>query len=255
MNDLLNVLHQVKLPDTYPYLLAILGLLLIWKFHEMLVQAGRIQAKDLWERSGVQFFLRVTPNDGHACLACRETTHFVFLPEVVASQEFNLQEQPCANPAGCRCLMVGFYGGWAEAGRVLAELKKHDGTVRLSEGELNSLVEGAQEARAGVSADQISIRMLQALRDEGSNPKAAMEHYRYVVDRAEEDRDLSFVIPSFLRMSELLERAGLVEAALNVVERCLKDYGEKKKGPDAPTKTQRAALKTRQSLLAAKVKR
>ncbi len=69
------------------------------------------------------------------------------------------------------------------------------------------------------------------------------------------DHDLHFVVPAFLRMGELLERAGRTEEALSMVERCLQDYGDKKEGPDAPTEAQRAALKTRQSLLAAKVRK
>lgn len=252
MDELLNVLNRIELPDTYPYLLGILGLALIWKFHDMQVKAGRIKAKDFWEQSGVRLFLRATPADAQACLACRETTSCVFLPSLVTSKKFTPQEKPCTNPAGCRCVMVGFFGGWPEARQVLAKLKPQGGKLRLSDEELNSFIETAKSARAGASADRMSLRMLNAMRAEGSNTETAIEHYRYVVDRAEEDRDLSFMVPAYLRLSELLERAGRAAESLQMVERCLKDYGEKKKGPGAPTEAQRAALKTRQSLLAAK---
>ena len=255
MDTLLTWLDTLDLPEKFPYLLAVLGLILIWKFHDMQVKAGRIKAKDFWERSGVRLFLRATPNDAQACLACREATNVVFLPGVVTSKKFKPQEKPCTNPAGCRCLMVGLYGGWEAAGRALQQLKKEGGRIRLSDGELKSLVESAKEARAGASADRISIHMLQAMRDEGSNPEAAMEHYRYVVDRAEEDRDLPFVVPSFLRLSELLERTRHLEEALDMVERCLKDYGEKKKGPDAPTDAQRALLSNRKTYLVSVVRK
>ena len=251
-DNLLHLLSRIDLPDSYPYLLGVLGLFLIWKFHDMQVKAGRIQAKDFWERSGVRLFLRATPADAHACLACRETTRMVFLPSLVTAKKFTPQEQPCMNPAGCRCLMVGFFGGWSEARELLAQLKQQGGQLRLSDEELQSFLETAKTARAGASADRMSLRMLNAMQAEGKNPETAIEHYRYVLDHAEEDRDLSFMVPACLRLSELLEQGGRAEESLQLVERCLRDYGEKKKGPGAPTEVQRAALKTRHSLLAAK---
>jgi tetratricopeptide (TPR) repeat protein len=255
MDDLLNLLNQIQLPDTYPYLMGILGLVVIWKFHDMQVKAGRIKAKDFWERSGVRIFLRATPNDSQACVACKEANNFVFLPALVTSKKFTPQEKPCTNPAGCRCVMIGLYGGWAQALSALAMAKKSGGKARLSDAELKALIEKSAEARAGASADRISLRMLHGLRAEGSQPETAMEHYRYVLDRAEEDRDLALMVPAYLRLSELLEKAGKASEALEMVEQCLRDYGDKKKGPDAPTDAQRAALNTRKNLLAAKVRK
>lgn len=255
MDDLLNLLSRIQLPDTYPYLMAVLGLALIWKFHDMQVKAGRIKAKDFWERSGVRIFLRATPNDAQACLACKETINFVFLPSLVTSRKFSPQEKPCTNPAGCRCVMVGLYGGWAQAVSALEMAKKNGGKARLNDAELKALIEKSAEARAGASADRISLRMLNALRAEGSQTETAIEHYRYILSHAEEDRDLALMVPAYLRLSELLERADKASEALDLVERCLSDYGDKKKGPDAPTETQRAAMNTRKNLLAAKVKR
>lgn len=255
MDDLLKLLNDVQLPDTYPFLLAILGLTLIWKFHDMQVKAGRIQAKDFWERSGVRFFLRATPNDAQACLACKETTNFVFLPSLVTSKKFAPQDKPCTNPNGCRCVMVGLYGGWAQALSALALVKKSGGKARLNDAERKALIEKSSEARAGASADRISLRMLNALRAEGSQAETAMEHYRYILSHAEEDRDLALMVPSYLRLSELLEKAGKAPEALDLIEQCLRDYGDKKKGPDAPTEAQHTALNARKSLLAAKVKR
>ena len=255
MDDLLNQLNQIQLPETYPYLMAILGLTLIWRFHEMQVKAGRIKAKDFWEASGVRLFLHVTPGDTQACLACKESANFVFLPGLVASKKFTPQDKPCTNPSGCRCVMVGLYGGWAQAVSALAAAKKNGGKTRLSDAELKALIDKSSEARAGASADRISLRMLNALRAEGSQAETAIEHYRYILSHAEEDRDLALMVPTYLRLSELLEKSGKASEALDLVEQCLKDYGEKKKGPDAPTEVQRAAMNTRKSLLAAKVKR
>ena len=255
MDDLLNQLSQIQLPDTYPYLMAILGLTVIWKFHDMQVKAGRIKAKDFWETSGVRLFLHATPGDAQACLACKESTNFVFLPGLVASKKFTPQDKPCTNPIGCRCVMVGLYGGWAQAVSALAAAKKNGGKTRLSDSELKTLIDKSSEGRAGASADRISLRMLNALRAEGSQAETAIEHYRYILSHAEEDRDLALMVPTYLRLSELLEKSGKASEALDLVEQCLRDYGEKKKGPDAPTEAQRAAMNTRKNLLAAKVKR
>ena len=260
MDYLLNLLSQIQLPDTYPYLMAILGLTLIWKFHDMQVKAGRIKAKDFWETSGVRLFVRATPADAQACLACKEANNFVFLPGLVTSKKFAPQDKPCTNPAGCRCVMVGLYGGWAQALSALATAKKDGSKARLSDAELKALIDKSSESRVGVgiagaSADRISLRMLNALRAEGSQAETAIEHYRYILSHAEEDRDLALMVPTYLRLSELLEKSGKASEALDLVEQCLREYGEKKKGPDAPTEAQRTAMNTRKNLLAAKVKR
>jgi hypothetical protein len=255
MDDLLNQLSQIQLPETYPYLVAIFGLTLIWRFHEMQVKAGRIKAKDFWETSGVRLFLRATPGDTQACLACKETTNFVFLPSLVASRKFTPQDKPCTNPSGCRCVMVGLYGGWAQALSALAVAKKNGGKTRLSDSDLKALIDKSSEGRAGASADRMSLRMLNALRAESSQTETAIEHYRYILSHAEEDRDLALMVPTYLRLSELLEKSGKASEALDLVEQCLREYGEKKKGPHAPTDAQRTAMNTRKNLLAGKVKR
>lgn len=255
MDALLNLLNQIELPDTYPYLLAILGLALIWKFHDMQVKAGRIKAKDFWERSGVRIFLRATPTDAQACPACKETANVVFLPGLVTSKKFTPQEKPCTNPAGCRCVMVGLYGGWAQAGSALALAKKNGGKAQLSEAEMKTMLDKSSDARAGASADRISIRMLNALRAEGSQTETAIEHYRYILSHAEEDRDLALMVPTYLRLSDLLEKAGKASEALELIEQCVKDYGDKKKGPDAPTEAQRATLNARKGHLADRVRK
>jgi len=254
MDDLLNQLSQIQLPETYPYLVAIFGLTLVWKFHDMQVKAGRIKAKDIFERSGVRLFLHATPGDAEACPACKESTYFVLLPSLVASKKFTPQDKPCTNPSGCRCVMVGLYGGWEQALSALVAAKKNGGKTRLSVPDLKALIDKSSEARAGASADRISLRMLNALRAEGSQAETAIEHYRYILSHAEEDRDLTLMVPTHLRLSELLEKSGRASEALDLIEQCLRDYGEKKKGPDAPTDAQRRALNTRKNLLAGKVK-
>jgi len=242
MDDLLNLFNAIELPDTYPYLMAILGLVFIWKFHDMQVKAGRIQAKDLWEKSGVRLFLNATPDDLQACLACKETTNYVFLPSLVASKKFTPHTTPCTNPSGCRCVMIGLYGGWAEAGAALAAAKKANGKARLSDAEITALIGNSSSARAGASADRISLRMLSALRSESSQTETAMEQYRAIIAGADEDRDRPFIVPSYLRLSALQEQSGNVSEARRLLEQCLRDSGAKKKGLDAPTDAQRTLL-------------
>jgi len=240
---------SIEFPDILPYLLAILFLTLIWKFHDLQVKAGRIQARDFWERSGVRLFLHATPNDVLACMVCREMTGMVFSPAVVTSKKFTPQERPCINPNGCRCVMLGLYGGWPEAKRVIEQLKAHNGSMRLTDEELRGLLEGGQHTRAGATADRLSLRMLLAIRAEGNEPAVAIEHYRYIVEQAKEGRDRAFVVSAYLRLSDLLERIGQPDEALAILERCQRDYGEKKKGPYAPTETQRAMLEKRKAHL------
>src|SRR5438132_14183418 len=176
MDQLLYFLSRMDLPDAFPYLLGILGLALIWKFHDMQVKAGRIKAKDFWERSGVRLFLRATPDDAHTCDVCKETVNVVFLPSLVTSKKFAPHEKPCTNPNGCRCVMIGLYGGWAQAGLALAEAKKDGGRARLSDADMKTLIDKSLEARAGASADRMSLRMLNAMRAEGSTPDVAIEN-------------------------------------------------------------------------------
>src|SRR6266571_2010041 len=71
----------------------------------------------------------------------------------------------------------------------------------------------------------------------------------FIVNQAKEERDRAFVISAYLRLCDLLERAGQPDEALETIERCLLDYGAKKKGPAAPTETQRAMLENRKAHL------
>ena len=254
MNGPFNVLSSIlpssiQLPDILPYLLAILGLTLIWKFHDMLVKAGSIQTKDFWERSGVRVFLFATPSD--SCIACRAANNFAYSPGVVMSNKFSPLQRSCQNNPNCLYVLVGLYGGWTEAGQLLVRLKQEGGTMWVVDGELKALLEKASTARAGISADRLSLRMLEALRSEESNPSAAIEHYRAIIDHAGEDRDLHLVVPAFIRLSVLLQKAGQKDEARSAVERCLTEYGPKKKGPDAPTESQRALLTKRLAALKA----
>jgi hypothetical protein len=221
---------QIAIPDVVPYLLAILGLLLVWEVHSLQVRAGRIKAVDILNRSGIRLFLHVTPDDSFACAACREANATAYLPAVVANKRFKGTATPCTNPAGCRCLTIGLYGSWAEAQRIQTQLPKHGGRLHLSAEDYAKLLEGAAHRRSGVAADQVSLAMLEALRAEASMPETATQRYRFVIDHAKTERDLALVVPAYLRLSDLLDRIGRKVEALSVVNEFLKAYNGRNGG-------------------------
>ena len=224
LTSISSILSGLTIPDVVPYFLAILGLLVLWEVHAIQVRAGRIQAVDFWNRSGIRMFIHATPSDAAACSVCRGANGMVLLPSVAAKKKFTPLPSPCANPSGCRCLLIGLYGGWREAMSVLASVKEAGGTLWLSEEELEGLFQGDWQKAPGASVDQVSVRLLQALRDEERNAERAIESYRFVIERARSERDTPFQIPSYFRLSDLLERRGRPEEALPVVEQFLKTY-------------------------------
>lgn len=240
---------EISIPEVVPYLLAILGLLIIWQIHNIQVRAGTIKAVDIWSQSGIRLFIQAAPEDPHNCEACRDAYGMAFLPAVVAAKKFRPTEQACANPGECRCLMVGLYGAWPEAERLQVQLKAHDGRVRLSREKFGALLNGAQARRSGVNVDQVSLAILEAMRAEESNPHVAIDHYRFVVNNAKEERDLPFVVPSYLRLTDLLERAGRHKDALEIVERFYKVFGEKSQKRHGPTQDQLAVMSLRKTRL------
>ena len=238
------VLQNLHVPDFIPYGLAILGLLLVWRLHASGVQAGRIQAIDIWDRSGIRLFIHATPLDNMACPACRDAHGLVFLPSLVAHRKFAAMPSPCTNPSGCRCVLVGLYAGWPEARRVFGLLKIRGGRIRLAEDELAALLRSPLEIGSAISIDQVPVRLLNALLDEGSDPETAILGYRYVIEHAEEERDSAFLVPSYFRLSDLLERAARPADALPIVDRFLKRYD--KTSQVAATDSHLAMMKARQ---------
>src|SRR2546422_10817854 len=93
---------------------------------------------------------------------------------VVAAQKFRPMDKACANPPGCRCLMVGLYGAWPAAARVQAEMHKNSGRIQLSTQEMIRLVEGAQARQAAANEDQVSLAVLDAMRTDAAKPEVAI---------------------------------------------------------------------------------
>jgi hypothetical protein len=52
-------------PDVTGYLVAILGLLVMWQYYQMQILAGRVLAVDLFDRSGTRMYVYVMPDDDH----------------------------------------------------------------------------------------------------------------------------------------------------------------------------------------------
>ncbi len=249
---------HITLPDVFPYLLAILGLLLLWQLHDIQVRAGRIKVATAMDRSGIRWFLHVTPMDNHACAACRTANGMAFLPNIVTAKKFQPSAQTCTNAAGCRCLMAGLSGSWPEAERVLAQLKAGGGRVRLSPEQMEKLFAGARAKGAGIAADQASVSMLFALQAEGSQPQAAIDAYRQILDQAKKERDLPLLVPAYLRLAELLERTGQQADALEIADRFLSAYSNTPGLPQpahAPTEDQRTFMSLRKTRLMAAARR
>jgi hypothetical protein len=258
------MLLGLQIPDVIPYFLAILGLLLIWQLHEIQVQAGRIDAMDFWVISGIRLFVYATPCDTSACRACRKAHGLMFSPAYVASKNFRAEIPTCGNPIGCRCLLVGLYGAWPEAERARKQLKWNHGRIQVTDEQLEAFATGGKNRRAGFSADRISLILLEAMQMEKSDPNAAINRYRFVVEEAETKRDLPFVVPAYLRLSDLLETVGEEQEAHEVVTNFLDRYTKKKsqirktltrkRGERyRPSESQLAVMSTRRTRLEARI--
>lgn len=244
-------LGSFVIPEFMPYLLAVLGLLLLWQFHRLQVLSGRIQSVDFWDRSGIRMFLHSCAQDDEACPACREATGTVFLPSVGTKKNFSTLSSPCTNHAGCRCLVVGLYGAWPEAHRLVEYLrkkvkKKH---LKLTEQALANLLGGDWERTISATADRISIHMVEAMRLQSTDPEGALFRYRFVVNEASAARDLHFVVPAYLRLTEVLERLGRVEEGLEVIKDFEHRFAGKKPVSPFPTEAQRGHMSIRKSRL------
>ena len=244
---------SVWLPEVAPYLLGVLALLFVWQLHQIQVAAGRIQAKDLWEGSGIRIFLYVTPDDERTCEACREMHGLVMLPSSAAKKEARPPQKSCTNAAGCRCQLVGLYGGWPRAQLLLRQLKakSQPESIKLSSEALETFMKPSWQQAPNAAKDRLSMEILQAIQTQGSDASAAFTRYQTVVEKAEEDRDLALVKPAYLRMIDLLERLGRVGEALDLISRFEKEFGDGSQGKAALTHAQLESLALRKTRLLA----
>src|SRR5262245_27964977 len=233
------------------YALAIAALLGLWLFHQMQVRSGRIQAIDLFDRSVVRFYIYVIPDDSPTCEVCAQAQGRVFLSALVGKKGFSPLEGRCKGAAPCEGYLIGLYGGWAEAREIVARLQQisKKSVMRLSPEEFCAVVKGEWNKSVSADTDRINMHMLEGLCFEKGDLTLVSTGYRYVIERAKEDRHRSLIVPASLRLIGLLVRAGSEDEARQAIQLFEKRFPPNQSGPDDPTTLQRKSLEEMKSRL------
>jgi hypothetical protein len=242
---------SIVLPDFLPYLLALFGLLVLWQYYQLRVMKGRILAIDIFDRSGVRMYLYAVTDDRQACEVCRAAHGMVFpLSEVMKSQ-FSPIKGPCKSPDHCIGFLVGLYGAWPEANRIVERLRmsRKREPIQLSQDELREVILGPWELSISANTDRLGISVLEAVLGDCANPNAAIDKYRHALEYAKEIRHLPLIVPIYFRLVELLTRQGNITEALRLIEEFEKRYKGKRSGPYAPTEKQLDLMKIKKSHL------
>ncbi|MGQ0665707.1 MAG: hypothetical protein ACT4O4_01620 [Nitrospiraceae bacterium] len=245
------MLAGLEFSDITLYLVAVLGLLVLWQYYQMQIMAGRILAIDIFDRSGIRMYIYLTPDGDDACEVCSAANGRVFLPSQVAKKGFSARGGKCARPKPCLGVLVGLYGGWLEARGLLEQLRANlkRGSRRLSPEEIQALVNGQWERCISAETDRLAVHMIEAVSLEKPDPAVAIHKYRYVVDEAKEVRHLLLLVPAYLRLVPLLAKAGEVAEALELIERFERRFPAMKRGPHFPSDQQREIMATRKTHL------
>src|SRR5215467_1128332 len=233
------------------YALAIVALLGLWLFHQVQVRSGRIQAIDLFDRSVVRFYIYVVPEDSPVCEVCGQAQVRVFLSSLVGKKGFSPLEEKCKGTTPCQGYLIGLYGGWLEAREVVARLQQisKKTVMRLSSEELSAMAKGEWNKSVSADTDRINMHMLEGLCFEKGNMNLASTGYRYVIERAKEDRHRSLIVPASLRLIGLLVRAGSEDEARQAIQLFEKRFPPNQSDPAAPTTLQRKNLEEMKSRL------
>jgi hypothetical protein len=152
---------SIVLPDFLPYLLAIFGLLILWQYYQLRVMKGRILAIDIFDRSGIRMYLYAVTDDLQACEVCRSAHGTVFpLSEVMKSQ-FSPIKSICESPTPCIDLLVGLYGAWPEANRIVERLRlsRKREPIQLDQDELREMILGPWERSISANTDRFAIHV------------------------------------------------------------------------------------------------
>lgn len=247
----MHMLSTLTFPDFLPHLFGILLLLLLWQYYQMQVLVGRIQAFDILDRSGIRMYVFATSQHDQTCEVCRAAIGTVFLPTRVAEAEFNPLETPCTRSGNCTSALVGLYGAWLEARGVFERLhiEKKCGRVKLSPEELRGLLNGQWERSVSAATDRLGVHMLEGMCYETINPDVSIQNYRYVVDQAREIRHLLLLVPAYLRLVEVLARAGRYEEGIQAIEQFEMRFPRNKRARHFPTEAQREVLSLKKSRL------
>jgi hypothetical protein len=255
---MLSLFPYSEINEILPYLMGILGLLMTWELHDVEVRTGRIHGLDIsdpsairkWARnySGVSLYIYASPNDPFTCDACRKVNHTVFSPaQVRRNKKFNALASPCVNPAGCRCVLVGLRGRWPAGESLAGWLRENNGaTAMLSAEEMTDLLKTADAGQS--TDDRLGIYLLEALQAEGTDPQFAISRYRHLIIRGKHGRGHPFVVPAYLRLSDLLDRAGRSTEALDIIDDFCANV-RYRKGLYAPTPAESSLLTRRKTRL------
>ncbi len=216
----MEIVERLVVPEVAYALLAVLGLLAVWQYHQNQVLSGRIYSVDFWDISGIRMFMHAATWDGKACLTCQTANGTVFLPSLSTKKNFSTLDGPCSSHRGCRCLIVGLYGGWPEADRLVQSLRKTSKKkpLKLSDKEWLKLFQGPWQQGISGATDRLTIHMLEALRLEGTNCDGAVYRYRYILEQARGARDIRLLVPGYLRLADLLRRMNRPDEALATIE-------------------------------------
>lgn len=186
------------------------------------------------------------PDDDHVCEVCATSNGRVYLPSQVAKKIFTSRwEMPTTN--SCIGVLIGLYGAWLEARGVLENLRRNikNGGIQLSAEEVRALVNGQWERCISADTDRLGIQMIEALSYEKVNQEIAIQGYRYVVEEAREVRHLLLLVPAYLRLLQLLLRAGEEAEALEMIERFESRFPSTKRGAHFPSEKQRETMKAK----------
>jgi hypothetical protein len=137
-------------------------------------------------------------------------------------------------------------GNWPQAERLSESLRKSQEPPTLSEAEMIALA--ASSGSRGIGPDRLGLYLLEALQSEGSNPNFSMSRYRSLICQALDGVHHPYIVPSYLRLSELLERGGNLTTALSVVDEFLK-AAKAGLDPHPPTRLQTKVMSIRRARL------
>lgn len=252
----MEILGTIIISQVATYLFAVLGLLLLWQFHQIQVLNGRIYAVDFWDVSGIRILLHVAMLDSHACRSCRTTHGTAFLPSLATKKNFSSLEHPCSSPEGCRCLIVGLYGGWPEANALIKYLRKHGKkqAIKLEHHQVKDLLNGPWHNSISAAGDRLTLYMLDGMLKERHNSPESIDHYRIVIEQASGARDLRLLVPAYLRLSDLLEKSNQFHEALAITKQFEKRFSKLKKIFYYPSAEQRWVMAVRKSRMMKKLK-
>ena len=148
----------IVLPDFLPYLLGIFGLLVLWQYYQIQTMKGRILAIDIFDRSGIRMYLYAVADLRQACEVCRSAHGVVYPPSEVMKRQFSPIRGTCKTPARCIGFLVGLYGAWPDAERIVTRLQssRKRKPIQLSQDELGEMVLGPWEQSISANTDRLA---------------------------------------------------------------------------------------------------